>query len=64
MNVLLDTGPLVALLDRSEPDHDRVQKFMTGLRGAHLVTAGAVVIEAFLFPFRCAGWRGQPRPFS
>ena len=49
MNVLLDTGPLVALLDRSEPDHDRVQKFMAGLRGAHLVTTAAVVTEAFYF---------------
>ena len=49
MNVLLDTGPLVALLDRSEPDHDRVQKFMTGLRGSRLVTTGAVITEAFYF---------------
>lgn len=49
MNVLLDTGPLVALLDRSEPDHDRMQKFMTDLRGARLVTTGAVVTEAFYF---------------
>ena len=49
MNVLLDTGPLVALLDRSEPDHDRVQKFMAGLRGARLVTTGAVITEAFYF---------------
>ena len=49
MNVLLDTGPLVALLDRSEPDHDRTQKFIAGLRGARLVTTGAVVTEAFYF---------------
>jgi uncharacterized protein len=49
MNVLLDTGPLVALLDRSEPDHDRVQKFMAGLRGSRLVTTGAVITEAFYF---------------
>jgi uncharacterized protein len=49
MNVLLDTGPLVALLDRSEPDHDRIRKFMAGLRGARLVTTGAVVTEAFYF---------------
>ena len=50
MNIcLLDTGPLVALLDRSEPDHDRMQKFMAGLRAARLVTTGAVVTEAFYF---------------
>jgi uncharacterized protein len=49
MNVLLDTGPLVALLDRSERDHDRIQKFMAGLRGARLITTGAVVTEAFYF---------------
>ena len=50
MNIcLLDTGPLVALLDRSEPDHDRVQQFMERLRGSRLVTTGAVVTEAFYF---------------
>ena len=46
---LLDTGPLVALLDRSEPDHDRVQSVMAGLRGWRLVTTGAVITEAFYF---------------
>jgi len=50
MNIcLLDTGPLVALLDRSEPDHDRVQSFMARLRGSRLVTTGAVITEAFHF---------------
>jgi hypothetical protein len=46
---LLDTGPLVALLDRSEPDHDRVQSVMAHLRGSRLVTTGAVITEAFYF---------------
>jgi len=46
---LLDTGPLVALLDRSEPEHDRVQSFMARLRGARLVATGAVITEAFYF---------------
>jgi predicted nucleic acid-binding protein len=46
---LLDTGPLVALLDRSEPAHDEVKSVMAGLRGLRLVTTGAVITEAFYF---------------
>jgi predicted nucleic acid-binding protein len=46
---LLDTGPLVALLDRSEPDHKMVGRFMDGFRGRRLVTTGAVITEAFYF---------------
>ncbi len=46
---LVDTGPLVALLDRSEPDHDRVHSFMADLGGARLITTGAVITEAFCF---------------
>jgi predicted nucleic acid-binding protein len=46
---LLDTGPLVALLDRSEPDHNRVSTFMTQLRGHRLITTGAVITEVFYF---------------
>jgi predicted nucleic acid-binding protein len=45
---LLDTGPLVALLDRSEPDHQAVREVMTPLR-ARLITTGAVITEAFHF---------------
>jgi predicted nucleic acid-binding protein len=30
---LLDTGPLVTLLNRSEPDHDRVRHLMSRLQG-------------------------------
>jgi uncharacterized protein len=46
---LLDTGPLVALLDRSEQDHNRVQSCIARLRGSRLVTTGAVITEAFYF---------------
>jgi len=50
MNIcLVDTGPLVALLDRSEPDHGEVQNFISRLRGSRLVTTGAVITEAFYF---------------
>jgi predicted nucleic acid-binding protein len=48
---LLDTGPLVALLDRSEPDHNRVRTFMSQFRGQLLITTGAVITEAFYFSF-------------
>jgi uncharacterized protein len=46
---LLDTGPLVTLLDRSEPDHLRVSNFMSQLQGQRLLTTGAVITEAFHF---------------
>ena len=46
---LLDTGPLVALLDRSEPDHNLVRGLMAHFRGARLITTGAVITEAFYF---------------
>lgn len=47
-NCLLDTGPLVALLARSDPAHIAVRDYMTGLH-ARLVTTGAVITEAFHF---------------
>jgi len=46
---LLDTGPLVALLDRSEPTHDLVRNFLSEFRGQRLITTGAVITEAFYF---------------
>jgi predicted nucleic acid-binding protein len=46
---LLDTGPLVALLDRSEPDHHLVASFMARFEGSRLITTGAVITEAFYF---------------
>ncbi len=46
---LLDTGPLIALIDRSEPDHETVRDFMRKFRGRRLITTGAVITEAFHF---------------
>jgi len=46
---LLDTGPLVAFLDRSEPEHDRVRSFMADMSSCRLLTTGAVITEAFYF---------------
>lgn len=43
--MLLDTGPLVALLDRSERNHDRCLAFLNNLAG-RLLTTEAVLTEA------------------
>ena len=45
---LLDTGPLVALLDRKDPNHEWVSPRFSSVLG-HLVTTGAVVTEATFF---------------
>lgn len=46
---LLDTGPLVTLLDCSEPEHSGVVDCMSRLQGQRLLTTGAVITEAFYF---------------
>ena len=43
---LLDTGPLVALLDAGDPARDRVRQVLTSFRGI-FITTGAVLTEAF-----------------
>ncbi len=45
---LIDTGPLVALLDSSEPAHRRTQESARQLR-VRFITTGAVITEAFHF---------------
>lgn len=44
-SVLLDTGVLVALASRSDPDHRRCVELMNSLR-ARLVTVEGVLVEA------------------
>jgi predicted nucleic acid-binding protein len=44
-DLLLDTGPLVALLDRSERNHERCVAFFREFRG-RLITTEAVLTEA------------------
>jgi predicted nucleic acid-binding protein len=45
---LLDTGPIVAFLDRDEPDHATVKGFLADFQG-QLTTTAAVLTEAFHF---------------
>jgi hypothetical protein len=44
-NLIVDTGPLVALLDRSERNHERCVEVVRGWRG-QLVTTEAALTEA------------------
>lgn len=46
--VLLDTGPIVASLDRSDPHHEWVMQRFSSIRG-HVLTTGAIVTEASFF---------------
>jgi len=45
MEMLLDTGPMVATLDRSDPAHTRSREALFAFRG-QLWTTSAVVTEA------------------
>jgi hypothetical protein len=45
---LFDTGPLIAYLDRSDPDHEPVAACLESFTG-RLVTTGAVITEAMHF---------------
>jgi uncharacterized protein len=46
--LLLDTGPLVASLDRSDPHHEWVMQRFASIQG-HVVTTGAIITEAAYF---------------
>jgi predicted nucleic acid-binding protein len=56
--ILIDAGPLVALLDRDEPDHRACVETMRSLRDT-LVTTWAVLAEAMYLLGEQIGWRAQ-----
>ncbi len=56
--VLLDTGPIVALLDRAQSDHDRCVELLSTLE-APLVTCEAVIAEACHLLRNLAGASGH-----
>lgn len=55
---LTDTGPLVALLDRDEPDHTKCVEQLRYLRAPMLAT-WPVFTEAMYLIGDSLGWRGQ-----
>ncbi len=56
--ILTDAGPLVALIDRGEPDHARCRKALRTLTGPMLTTWPAFT-EAMYLLGDASGWSGQ-----
>ncbi len=55
---LTDAGPLIALIDAGEPDHDRCREALEQLERP-LVTTWPVFTEAIYLLGQVAGWPGQ-----
>jgi uncharacterized protein len=55
---LVDAGPLIALIDAGEPDHERCRQALDDLR-LPLVTTSPAFTEAIYLLGRAAGWDGQ-----
>ncbi len=56
--LLIDTGPLVALIDKADPTHQRCAALFQSLSAAP-VTTWRCLTEAFYFIGRLCGWHGQ-----
>jgi predicted nucleic acid-binding protein len=55
---LVDAGPLIALIDAGEPDHERCRAALDELR-LPLVTTWPAFTETIYLLGRAAGWQGQ-----
>jgi len=55
---ITDAGPLIALIDADEPDHERCREALDRLR-LPLLTTWPAFTEAMYLLGRAAGWRGQ-----
>jgi predicted nucleic acid-binding protein len=55
---LIDSGPLVALVDAGEPDHERCREVLDALR-LPLTTSWPAFTEAIYLLGRAAGWPAQ-----
>ncbi len=55
---LTDAGPLIALIDADEPDHERCKSVLEAIR-LPLLTTWPAFTEAMYLLGRAGGWRGQ-----
>jgi predicted nucleic acid-binding protein len=56
--MLTDAGPLIALIDASEPDHERCKALLAHIQ-LPLLTTWPAFTEAMYLLGRAGGWRGQ-----
>ena len=56
--ILVDAGPLVALIDRGEPDHERCVETLSSL-AAPMVTTWPALTEAMYLLGSAGGWKAQ-----
>ena len=61
--ILTDAGPLVALVDRGEPDHDACVACLPNLTGP-MVTTWPAFTEAMYLLGEAGGWRAQETLWS
>ena len=61
--ILTDTGPLVALIDKGEPDHDACVACLPNLIGP-MVATWPVFTEAMYLLGEAGGWRAQEALWS
>lgn len=61
--ILVDAGPLVALIDAGEPDHDGCVAALEGLT-APMVTTWPAFTEAMYLLGSAGGWRAQKALWS
>ncbi len=61
--MLIDTGPILAMVDESDEHHDRCREALLGLR-LPLTTTLPVLTEAMHLLGRRLGWRGQEALWS
>ena len=55
---LTDAGPLIALIDAGEPDHERCKELLAEIQ-LPLLTTWPAFTEAMYLLGRADGWRGQ-----